>query len=79
MQSNCNMIFTSCATFGSGNSEPDVVRSKAHPQGESERQSEGVLVHCSQGIQASCTLKKNKKMLSPGDGFGTQDETFIAV
>lgn len=54
MQSNCNMIVVQL--FGSGHSEPDTVRSKAHPQGESERQSEGVVLHCSQGIQALCTL-----------------------
>lgn len=57
MQSNCNMIFTSCTTFGRGNSEPDMVRSKARPQGETERQ-RVVLLFCSQGIQALCTLGK---------------------
>lgn len=40
-----------------GNSEPETVRSKAHPQGEIETRSESVVwLYCSQGIQALCTL-----------------------
>lgn len=54
MQSICNMIFTR-ATFAKGNSESDIVGSKVHPQGETERQ-RVVLLYYSQGIQALCTV-----------------------
>lgn len=69
MQSYCNMIFTSCATFGKGNSEPDMVRSKAPPQGVPES-SRGLLLTGYVHIRI---------MLSRRDRFCMQDETFNAV
>ena len=66
------MIFTSCATFGKGNSEPDMVRSKAPPQGVPE--SSRVLL-----LTGYLSFVHIRIMLSRRDRFCMQDETFNAV
>lgn len=52
-----------------------MVRSKAHPQGESERQSERSLIL----LTGYSSFVHIRKTLSPRDRFGMQDETFNAV
>lgn len=54
-----------------------MVRSKAHPQGESERRSEKSSPTLLAGYLKLCA--HYRELLSPRDRFGMQDETFNAV